>query len=140
METLKEICKKDGRYKEVIKEASIVKNAVILLGGRRRGDGRGKDGKEGEEEDEGKGRREEEENGTSEEEEKGGMEMEWGEMRVGEKRKLIELLSELVKGGMEIGEEEEMKEVLMELEEEGNKHRGDGRRRGRREEGMGRIE
>ena len=43
MEALKEICKKDGRYKEVIKESYIVKNAVILLGGRSRGNGGGKE-------------------------------------------------------------------------------------------------
>ena len=91
MEALKEICKKDGRYKEVIKESYIVKNAVILLGGRRRGNG-------------------------------GGKEMECKEMGVGEKVKLIELLSELVKGGVEMREEEEMVDVLMELEEEGNRH------------------
>ena len=91
MEALKEICKKDGRYKEVIKESYIVKNAVILLGGRSRGNG-------------------------------GGKEMEWKEMGVGEKIKLIELLGALVKGGVEMKEEEELKEVLMELEEEGNKH------------------
>ena len=30
-----EICKKDGRYKEVITNCYLVKNAVILLGGRR---------------------------------------------------------------------------------------------------------
>ena len=29
---MKEICKKDGRYNEVIKQSYIVKNAVILLG------------------------------------------------------------------------------------------------------------
>ena len=106
--TLKEICKKDGRYKEVIKESSIVKNAVILLGGGRRGNGGETVRKEGEEGDE----------------EKGGMEVECVEtnLNVGEKISLIELLSDLVKGGIEIGEEEEMKEVLMELEEEGNKH------------------
>ena len=91
MEALKEICKKDGRYKEVIKESYIVKNAVILLGGRSRGNG-------------------------------GGKEMEWKEMGVGEKIKLIELLGALVKGGVELKEEEEMEEVLMELEEEGNRH------------------
>ena len=50
---MKEICKKDGRYKEVIKESSIVKNAVILLGGRRRGNGGEKERKEGEEEEKG---------------------------------------------------------------------------------------
>ena len=36
METLKDICKKDGRYKEVVKECYLVKNAVSLLGGRRK--------------------------------------------------------------------------------------------------------
>ena len=107
MKALKEICKKGGRYKEMIKESRLVKNAIILLGGRRRGNGGEREGMEGEEG----------------EEEKGGVdEMECVAMNVGEKISLIELLSELVKGGMEIGEEEEMKEVLMELEEEGNKH------------------
>ena len=108
MKTLKELCKKGGRYKEMIKESSIVKNAVILLGGRRKGNEGEKEGKEGEEGEEGR---------TEREEGKGGMEVECGEMNVGEKISLIELLSVLVKG-----EEEEMKEVLMELEEEGNKH------------------
>ena len=89
METLKDIWKKDGRYKEVVKDSYLVKNAVILLGGRRK-EGEGKEGEEFEEE-------------------KGGMEVECVEMNVGEKISLIELLSELVKGGMEIGEEEEMK-------------------------------
>ena len=37
---LKEICKKDGRYKEVIRESPIVKNAIILFGGRRTEDGK----------------------------------------------------------------------------------------------------
>ena len=98
METLSSICKKDAKYKEMIKECYIVKNAINLLGGRRR--------KEGERE-----------------EEKGKMkEMECVEMRVKEKISLIELLHELVKGGVDIEEEEEMKEVLMELEEEGYKH------------------
>ena len=115
METLSSICKKDGGYKEVVKECYVVKNAVSLLGGRRRKEGEKlRKEKEGEEGEEGEGRREEE---------KGGMEMvERMEMGVREKISLIELLNELVKGGMEMGEEEEMKEVLMELEEEGNKH------------------
>ena len=113
METLKEIIKKDPKYVEGIKESSVVRNGVRLLGGRKRRNGREKDRKEGE-----KGSEE------GEEEEKGGImeEMECVEMRVREKILLIELLNELVKGGMEIVEEEEMKEVLMELEEEGNKH------------------
>ena len=67
MKTLKKICKKDGMYKEMIQESSTVKNAVILLGGRRNG---------GEKE-----RREGEEG----EDEKGGMEVECVEMNVGEK-------------------------------------------------------
>ena len=104
MEALKEICKKDGRYKEVIKESYIVKNAVILLGGRRKMNG-------------------------------GGKEMEWKEMGVGEKIKLIELLGALVKGGVELKEEEEMEEVLMELEEEGNKHVEEGEAEEEREGG-----
>ena len=116
METLKEIIKKDQQYVEGIKESSVVRNGVRLLGGRKRRNGREKDRKEGE-----KGSEE------GEEEEKGGIieEMECVEMRVREKILLIELLNELVKGGMEIveeEEEEEMKEVLMELDEEGNKH------------------
>ena len=36
METLKEICKKDRKYVEMIKDASIVNNAVSLLRGRRK--------------------------------------------------------------------------------------------------------
>ena len=106
METLSSISKKDTKYKEVIKDCYLVKNAVILLGGRR--------GNEGE--------KERKKEGQKGEEEKGGMELECIEMRRGEKISLIELLSELVKEGMEMREEEEMKEVLMELEEEGNKH------------------
>ena len=51
METLSSICKRDRRYSEVIKECYLVKNAVILLGGR-------KEGEEGE-----TGRREEERGG-----------------------------------------------------------------------------
>ena len=109
---LKEICKKDEEYIEVIAEVDIVKNAAILLGGRRRKEGeklrKEKEGEGGEE-----GRREEG---------KGGMEMKYIEMKLGEKISLIELLNELVKRGVELSEEEEMKEVLMELEEEGNKH------------------
>ena len=118
METIRLICKKDGRYKEMIKDSYLVKNAVTLLGGRREEKGEREEKEEGEKEGEG-----EEGEGRKEEEEKGGMEMvECIEMRVREKILLIELLSELVKEGMEIGEEEEMKEMLMELEEEGNKH------------------
>ena len=113
MKALKEICKKGGRYKELIKESRLVKNAVILLGGRRKGNGGEEERKEGEEGEEGR------EEG---EEANGRTEVECVEMNVGEKISLIELLSELVKGGVEIGEEEEMKEVLMELEEEGNEH------------------
>ena len=113
METLSSICKKDRRYKDVIKDCYLVKNAVILLGGRRskreeREEMGRAEGEEGERRKEGEG--------------KGGMEVDCIEMRVGEKILLIELLSELVKRGVEIVEEEEMKEVLMELEEEGNKH------------------
>ena len=110
---MKDICKKDVRFKEVVKECHLVKNAVSLLGGRRKEKGKReeKDGKADREGEGGKG-----------EEEKGAMEVEFVEMKVGEKISLIELLSELVKGGVEIKEEEEMKEVLMELEEEGNKH------------------
>ena len=51
METLNSICKKDGRYREVIKECYLVKNAVSLLGGRRKkkGERDGKEEAEGEE-------------------------------------------------------------------------------------------
>ena len=67
-----------------------MKNAVSLLGGRRK-EGEGEEGERKEEL----------------EEEKGEMEMvECIEMRVREKISLIELLNEFVKGGMEIGEEE----------------------------------
>ena len=34
MKTLKEICRNDSKYVETIKGTSIVKNAVILLGGK----------------------------------------------------------------------------------------------------------
>ena len=108
MDTLKEICTKDGRYKEAIKDCSIVKNAVILLGGKTRVQGGEREGKEGVE-----GRREEE---------KGGLELGLTEFRLEEKISLISLMCELVKRGVELTREEEMKEVLMELEEEGNKH------------------
>ena len=59
MDTLKEICQKDGRNREVINMSSLVKHAVILLGGRRWN--------------------------REEEEKKGGMDMEWSEMKVEEK-------------------------------------------------------
>ena len=110
------LCKKDGRYMEVIKDSYVVKNAVILLGGQKKKEGEGeKDVKEGEEAtEEEMGRREEE---------KGRVEMvECIEMRVREKISLLELLSELVKGGVEMEDEEELKEVGMMLEEEGNNH------------------
>ena len=97
METLREICKKDVRSRNLIKESSIVKNAVILLGGSREVKEREEGGKRG-------------------------REMEWKEMTVGAKISLIKLLSELVKGGMEMEDEQELKDVLMKLEEEGNKH------------------
>ena len=117
METLKDICKKDVRFKEVVKECHLVKNAVSLLGGRRKEKGKReeKDGKADREGEGGKG-----------EEEKGAMEVEFVEMKVGEKISLIELLSELVKGWIEMGDEEELKEVGMMLEEEGNNHVEDG--------------
>ena len=112
MDPLQEICQKDGRYKEVIRESPLVKNAVILLGGRN-SDSSKTDGRDGREE----------RGDTDRREEKGGNEMGWGEMRVGEKIALIELLNELVQGGMELREEEEdLTEVWMELEEEGNQH------------------
>ena len=104
---LSSICKKDEQYKAVIQECYLVKDAHVLLGGKMSKEGE-KDGKEGAE---GEITREEL-----------GIAMEWGEMRVGKKIVLIELLSELMKKGVEIGEEEELKEVLMELEEEGKKH------------------
>ena len=85
METLKDIWKKDGRYKEVVKESYVVKNAVTLLGGRKGRNVGEKEEKEWETEERRK------------EEEKGGMEMvECIEMRVREKISLIELLNELV--------------------------------------------
>ena len=138
MKTLNEICKKDGKYVQIISEVSIVRNAVEMLGGRRlmgkRGDGNGSRGVDGEErdEEEGDGTREggdeerrregEEEGGDRKEtkEERGGVI--FGELRVGEKIGLLELLSGLVKRGVEMEDEEELKEVGMLLEEEGNKH------------------
>ena len=83
---MKDICKKDGRYKEVVKESYVVKNAVSLLGGRRRKEGE-REEKEGEGEKEGEERKGKEEL----EEAKGGREMECLEMRVREKILLIEL-------------------------------------------------
>ena len=128
MVTLKEICKKDRRYKDVIKESSLVKNAIILLGGRRRENG-GKEGDEKEKEEEiGDARRE------------GGKKIEPGQTRIGEKISLIELLSELVKGGVEMPEEEDLKEVLMELEEEGNTHVEEEMEEGEEERGEGKEE
>ena len=111
---MKQICKKDDRYKVMIKESRLVKNAIILLGGKKN-------------------------RGGEERSEEGG-DIEWKDMGVGEKISLIELLTELVKGGMEMNEEEQMKEVLMELEEEGNNHMeeemdGDGEGEGEEEEG-----
>ena len=114
MSALCSICKKDDEYKEMIKESYYVKNAVVLLGGRRE-----REKTEGLSETE---RKEGEAGVGRKEEEKGGMEIDCIEMKVREKILLIELLSELVKGGMEIAEEEELKELLMELEEEGNSH------------------
>ena len=54
MVVLKEICKKDRGYKAVIEESPLVKNAVSLLGGRRRKEG-GRDIWEKEGEGEGEG-------------------------------------------------------------------------------------
>ena len=55
METLSLICKMDKRYREVIKECYLVKNALVLLGGRRRRNGGEKERKEGEREKEKEG-------------------------------------------------------------------------------------
>ena len=113
METLIQICKKDNRYKELVKDSSLVKNAVVLLGGRRILNGRGNrkekhDGSEGEEDGEG----EEGAVNKGEEERIGrGGDVDCREMSVGEKISLIELLSELVKRGVEVSDEEELKEM-----------------------------
>ena len=48
--------------------------------------------------------------------------IDWKQMKVEERIKLIEFLTDLVKNGAHIREEEELKEVLIQLEEEGNKH------------------
>ena len=112
MKTLNEICKSDVEYVKVIQEMSVVKNAVELLGGRRRKEMRtsAKDEGEGGEGEERKGKKEEREG------------IVWCELRVKEKIGLLELLSGLVKRGVELGDEEELKEVGMKLEEEGNEH------------------
>ena len=117
MKTLNEICQKDSRYVKVIQELSVVKNAVELLGGRRRDEQCGINGDKEDEDDgqESKGRKEE----TGR--------MVWSELRVKEKIGLLELLSGLVKRGVEMEDEEELKEVGMKLEEEGNKHLEDGK-------------
>ena len=65
---MKDICKKDGRYKEVVKEYYVVKNAVSLLGGRRKEKGEREEKEEVEEEEE----VERKEKGEGE---KGGMEL-----------------------------------------------------------------
>ena len=111
MKTLNKICKKDGKYVKVIQELTVVKNAIQLLGGRRKTEGGGVGNEEAEEEEE----KEKEKN-----EGRGGLI--FCELRVQEKIGLLELLSGLVKRGVEMEEEEELKEVGMELEEEGNKH------------------
>ena len=108
MKALKEICRSNGEYVEMIKDASFVKNAVSLLRKRQI---------EEEIEDEEGGKKEE--RGKKESK---GMEIEGREMDVGEKASLIELLTELVRRGVKMREEEELKEVLMDLEEEGNRH------------------
>ena len=149
MKALNSICKKDGKYVEVIEGLSVVENAVELLGGRRlitkrrrrmrnaeKGRGKrreeeGEGGIEGKERKERKERGEEEGNEGNEEEEeceteKGKKEergsIVLGELRVREKIGLLELLSRLVKRGVCMRDEEDVKEVGMELEEEGNKH------------------
>ena len=105
MKALSEICKKDSTYVNVIKELSVVKNAVELLGGKRTLEaGRGRKG------DKRKGKKEEKGKGVL------------GELTVREKIGLLDLLSGLVKRGLEMEDEEELKEVGMMLEEEGSKH------------------
>ena len=105
METLHEICEKDNMYVKVIKESSVVKNAVKLLesGGRRRQTER----KETEGEEEGEGKEEGGDGITGMKED--------SELRIGEKIKLLELLLLLVKRGIEISEEEELMEVVLRL-------------------------
>ena len=116
MKTLNKICKKDGKYVKVIQELTVVKNAIQLLGGRRKTEGGGVGNEEAEEEEE----KEKEKN-----EGRGGLI--FCELRVREKIGLLELLSGLVKRGVEMEDEEELKEVGMKLEEEGNKHLEDGK-------------
>ena len=139
------ICKKDGKYVEVIEGLSVVENAVELLGGRRlitkrrrrmrnaeKGRGKrreeeGEGGIEGEGEERKAGEEGEEEEEEEKEEKEKGKKEERGsivlrELRVREKIGLLELLSRLVKSGVCMRDEEDVKEVGMELEEEGNKH------------------
>ena len=147
MKTLNEICKKDGKFVTVIKELSVVKNAIDLLGGRRMIERRGERNENVEDEMEEGGKEEEEEKegkGEEESEEEKGKKLIMGELRVKEKIGLLELLSRLVKRGVEMEDEEMLNEVGMMLEEEGNSHfEGEERRKRRerrREERMGRIE
>ena len=100
MVTLHEICHRDRGYLTVIRESSIVKNAVTLLGGRRR---EGKSGGGGEEEG-------------------GGEDLMKSELSVGAKARLLWLLVGLVKRRVEMPHEEELMEVALRLEEMGNKH------------------
>ena len=83
LKTLKEMCQKDQKFVDFIKELSVVENAVELLGGRSRSEGR--------------------------REEKGGTV--WKELRVKEKIGLLGLLTALVKSGIEFPDEEERKEI-----------------------------
>ena len=116
MNTLNEICKKDTKYVKAIEELSVVKNAVELLGGRRK--------KEGGENGNGSRRdKEKQEQGAECERNEGKEEgMILTELRVKEKIGLLALLSGLVKRGVQMEDEEGLKEVGMTLEEEGNKH------------------
>ena len=98
-----------------------MKNAVKLLGGKRKEEAEGE--KEGREEDGGG--------------ERGGRgEMLCSELTVRGKTRLLELLVTLVKGGVEVSDEEELMEVVMRLEEEANEsvEEGEGEGEGEGEE------
>ena len=101
IDSLLELCQKDKRYLNLIRESSIVKNAPkILRGGavqRRRGD-------------------------DKEEEEKKRPVEDYSEVDVRGKIRLLELLVEVVNGGMEEKYQEELLETVLQLDYEANTH------------------